>query len=151
MPSVTDASGTSSAPASSEARSLPSSPSIADLWADLRDVTQRIRPDRDISTPEMRVAWERGERERFFPYGKSFREVVVGLLLGGAATALVRAFPWIGLLVGAALVAVGARLVSGSTLYADVGERVADRLGPVARHADIRGYLAYGLPMERRR
>jgi peroxiredoxin len=50
-------------------------PSIAELWADLRDVTSRIRWDWDITDPELRAAWERGDRTRFFPYGKSLREV----------------------------------------------------------------------------
>jgi hypothetical protein len=45
------------------------------LWSDLRDVTRRIRPDWDITTPEMRAVWERGERDQFFPYGKKFRDV----------------------------------------------------------------------------
>jgi hypothetical protein len=50
-------------------------PSISDLWSDLREVTRRIRPDWDITSPEMRAAWERGERDQFFPYGKKFHEV----------------------------------------------------------------------------
>ena len=50
-------------------------PSIAELWADLREVTRRIRPDWDIAEPEHRAAWERDERTRFFPYGRSFHEV----------------------------------------------------------------------------
>jgi peroxiredoxin len=50
-------------------------PSISDLWSDLREVTHRIRPDWDITTPEMRAAWERGEKDRFYPYGKKFSEV----------------------------------------------------------------------------
>jgi hypothetical protein len=36
--------------------------------------TRRIRPDWDITTEDMRTAWERGERDRFFPYGRRFRE-----------------------------------------------------------------------------
>ena len=47
-------------------------PSIYELWLDQREVTRRIRPDRDISSSEMRSARERGERDRFFPYGKRF-------------------------------------------------------------------------------
>jgi hypothetical protein len=50
-------------------------PSIYELWLDQREVTRRIRPDWDISSSEMRSAWERGERDRFFPYGKRFRDV----------------------------------------------------------------------------
>ncbi len=68
-----------------------------------------------------------------------------GLLLGVAATALVRAFPWVGLAVGVGLVALGARLVSGATVYANLGERVADWLGLRARQAGARGYFLYGL------
>jgi peroxiredoxin len=48
-------------------------PSVEDLRHDLRELFQRIRPDWDISDPELRAAWERGERERFFPYTKSRR------------------------------------------------------------------------------
>jgi hypothetical protein len=29
---------------------------------------QKIRPDWDIADPELRKAWDRGERDRFFPY-----------------------------------------------------------------------------------
>jgi cytochrome c-type biogenesis protein len=68
-----------------------------------------------------------------------------GLLLGFAATALVRLLPWVGLVVGVALVAVGARLTARPTLYASVGERIADRLGRRARRAGAGGYFIYGL------
>jgi peroxiredoxin len=43
-------------------------PSIDDLRRDLREMFQKIRPDWDISDPALRQAWDRGERERFFPY-----------------------------------------------------------------------------------
>jgi hypothetical protein len=33
-------------------------PSIYDLWADLRDLHQRIKPDFDPTTPQARAAWE---------------------------------------------------------------------------------------------
>jgi peroxiredoxin len=33
-------------------------PSAYDLWADLRELHRRIRPDFDPTTPEARVAWE---------------------------------------------------------------------------------------------
>ena len=52
-------------------------PSTADLHADLRDITRRNRPDRQIDTPEMRAKWERGERTDFYPYGKSWKQVFV--------------------------------------------------------------------------
>jgi cytochrome c-type biogenesis protein len=68
-----------------------------------------------------------------------------GLLLGAAATVLVRLFPWVGLAIGVGLVALGARLVSGPTLYASVGERIADRLGGRARRTGGASYFVYGL------
>jgi len=46
-------------------------PSVEDLRHDLRELFQKIRPDWDISDSELRAAWERGERERFYPYKKS--------------------------------------------------------------------------------
>jgi hypothetical protein len=52
-------------------------PSVAELHADLREVSRRIRPDWKIDTPEMREKWQRGDKKSFFPYGKSFRQVLV--------------------------------------------------------------------------
>jgi peroxiredoxin len=52
-------------------------PSTAELHADLRDISARIRPDWRIDTPEMRAKWERGERDDFYPYGKSWKQVFV--------------------------------------------------------------------------
>jgi peroxiredoxin len=43
-------------------------PSNEDLHRDLREVTRKIRPDWDLSAPGLREAWDRGERERFYPY-----------------------------------------------------------------------------------
>jgi cytochrome c-type biogenesis protein len=67
---------------------------------------------------------------------------LAGLLLGVAATALVRLFPWVGLLVGVSLVALVARLAGGTTVYASVGDRIADRIGGRARRGS---YFIYGL------
>lgn len=50
-------------------------PSNDDLRRDLREVTRRIRPDWDLSAPGLRERWERGERDGFWPYGRSMREV----------------------------------------------------------------------------
>src|SRR6266536_11739 len=68
-----------------------------------------------------------------------------GLLLGVAATAVVRVFPLVGLAVGVGLVAVGARLIGGATVYAGLGERIADRLGQRAQQSGTRGYFLYGV------
>lgn len=43
-------------------------PSVEELRRDLREVTRKIRPDWDITSPDRRQAWDRGEKERFYPY-----------------------------------------------------------------------------------
>jgi len=50
-------------------------PSISELHLDLRALSSKIRPDWQIDTPEMRAAWDRGEKKRFFPYGRSMKEM----------------------------------------------------------------------------
>jgi hypothetical protein len=35
-------------------------PTVEDLQQDLRVVTQKCRPDWDITTPQMRAAWKEG-------------------------------------------------------------------------------------------
>jgi peroxiredoxin len=52
-------------------------PTPAELHDDLREITRRIRPDWQIDTPEMRDAWQKGEKKRFFPYGKSMKEILI--------------------------------------------------------------------------
>lgn len=43
-------------------------PSIADLWTDLREVTQKIRPDWDICRPPLEKEWAEGDKKDFYPY-----------------------------------------------------------------------------------
>jgi peroxiredoxin len=50
-------------------------PTIEELRQDLRSVLQKSRPDWDITKPELKAAWESGDKMRFFPYGKSYAEV----------------------------------------------------------------------------
>lgn len=52
-------------------------PSTAELHQDLREVTRKIRPDWKIDTPEMRRKWEEDEKDDFYPYGKSWKEVFI--------------------------------------------------------------------------
>jgi peroxiredoxin len=42
-------------------------PSVHELWQDLRDVFQKIRPDWDLSTPGLRENWEQGIRPCIIP------------------------------------------------------------------------------------
>jgi peroxiredoxin len=51
-------------------------PTVEELRQDLRAVLQKCRPDWDISRPELKAAWERGEKDRFFPYGKSYAKML---------------------------------------------------------------------------
>jgi hypothetical protein len=52
-------------------------PSIEELRMDLREITRKIRPDWDITRPELREAWTQDKRrgELFYPYGKTLAEV----------------------------------------------------------------------------
>jgi peroxiredoxin len=51
-------------------------PTVEELRQDLRTVLQKCRPDWDITAPELRAAWQRGEKDRFFPYGRKFTDVL---------------------------------------------------------------------------
>jgi hypothetical protein len=45
---------------------------MEDLRQDLRAVSKKCRPDWDISTPELKAAWQQGRKELFYPYSKSY-------------------------------------------------------------------------------
>ncbi|HEU0274022.1 MAG TPA: redoxin domain-containing protein [Candidatus Udaeobacter sp.] len=51
-------------------------PTVEELRQDLRAVLQKCRPDWDITTAEIKAAWEEGRKERFYPYGKTFAETI---------------------------------------------------------------------------
>jgi peroxiredoxin len=48
-------------------------PTMEELRQDLSVVTRKCRPDWDITTPDLRAAWQEGRRELFYPYGKTYR------------------------------------------------------------------------------
>jgi peroxiredoxin len=50
-------------------------PTVEELRQDLRAVSRKCRPDWDLSDPELREAWGRGEKARFYPYGRSYAAV----------------------------------------------------------------------------
>jgi peroxiredoxin len=50
-------------------------PTAEELRQDLRAVLKKCRADWDITSPELKAAWERGEKNRFYPYGKSLSKV----------------------------------------------------------------------------
>jgi peroxiredoxin len=47
-------------------------PTLEDLRQDLRAVTKKCRPDWDITTSELKAAWQQGRKELFYPYGKTY-------------------------------------------------------------------------------
>jgi peroxiredoxin len=49
-------------------------PTLEELRHDLRAILIK-RFDWDPTKPEARAAWERGEKDRFYPYGKSYAKV----------------------------------------------------------------------------
>ena len=51
-------------------------PTLEELRQDLRAVTKKSRPDWDITTPELKVAWQQGRKELFYPYGKTFAQTL---------------------------------------------------------------------------
>jgi peroxiredoxin len=51
-------------------------PTVEELRQDLRSVLQKCRPDWDLSDPTLRDAWAKGEKARFYPYGKSYAQVL---------------------------------------------------------------------------
>jgi len=53
-------------------------PTVEELRHDLRAVLQRGRPDRDIGGAEQPDARERGDKARFWPYGKTQAQVLAG-------------------------------------------------------------------------
>ena len=51
-------------------------PTVEELRLDLRAVSRKCRPDWDITTPELKAAWQQGRKERFYPYGKTYAQTL---------------------------------------------------------------------------
>jgi hypothetical protein len=51
-------------------------PTAEELRQDLRAVLKKCRPDWDITTPELKAAWQEGRKELFYPYGKSYAQTI---------------------------------------------------------------------------
>lgn len=50
-------------------------PTVEELRLDLRAVLQRCRPDWDITSAEQRADWMKGDKAKFYPYGKTQAQV----------------------------------------------------------------------------
>jgi peroxiredoxin len=51
-------------------------PTMDDLRHDLRAFTIKCRSDWDITTSEMKAAWQQGRKDLFYPYGKSYVQTI---------------------------------------------------------------------------
>jgi peroxiredoxin len=51
-------------------------PTLEDLRQDLRAVIKKCRPDWDITTPQLKAAWQEGRKELFYPYGKTYAQTL---------------------------------------------------------------------------
>jgi peroxiredoxin len=51
-------------------------PTLEDLRQDLRAVTRKCRPDWDITTPELKAAWQQGRKDLFYPYGQTYAQTL---------------------------------------------------------------------------
>ena len=49
-------------------------PSTAELYDALRELTQAIRPDWELSRPGLKRQWEAGDKSTFYPYGMKSME-----------------------------------------------------------------------------
>ncbi|MGC1367483.1 MAG: redoxin domain-containing protein [Candidatus Acidiferrum sp.] len=51
-------------------------PTLEELRQDLRAVAKKCRADWDITTPELKAAWEQGRKELFYPYGRTYVQIL---------------------------------------------------------------------------
>ncbi len=58
-------------------------PTIEDLRQDLRAVLRQCRPDWDITQPELKAAWQQGDKKLFYPYDRTYEQTVTGVSLRG--------------------------------------------------------------------
>ncbi|MBW4455326.1 MAG: hypothetical protein KME55_22885 [Nostoc indistinguendum CM1-VF10] len=51
-------------------------PTLEELRQDLRSILRKCRPDWDITTPELKTAWQEDRKELFYPYGKTYAQTL---------------------------------------------------------------------------
>jgi hypothetical protein len=64
---------------------------MEELRQDLRVVTRKCRPDWDITTAELKAAWQQGRKELFYPCGKTYAQTIGGRGLGSSPEEACRA------------------------------------------------------------
>jgi cytochrome c-type biogenesis protein len=104
-----------------------------------------------------------GNQEAGFEKRSSLGRVLRALLIGGAVSlgfvllfglagvvvsaggnAILGAMPWVGAVIGAALVVMGLWMLAGRTLYTGIFERLAARIGD-PKAMGVRGFFLFGL------
>lgn len=70
---------------------------------------------------------------------------ITGLILGSVTSSLTRIFPWLGLIVGVALVLLAGRMMTSEGIYSSLGERMSARVSGAAHGRNVLGYFAYGV------
>ncbi len=55
-------------------------PTIEDLRQDLRAVLRQCRPDWDITQPELKAAWQQGDKKLFYPYDRAYERTDTAVL-----------------------------------------------------------------------
>ena len=69
---------------------------------------------------------------------------VVGAVVGVSASFVSDVLPWLGLVIGIALVLIGAWMVGGGKLYTGLAARAANRMGDPSQ-VSVKGYFLFGL------
>jgi hypothetical protein len=57
-------------------------PSVSELYGELRELTREIRPDWDLSKPELKRRWDTGDKAPFYPHGEKSMEQLMKEMAG---------------------------------------------------------------------
>jgi cytochrome c-type biogenesis protein len=103
----------------------------------------------DLNDTETRSRWSRLRRAFAIGASVTLGFVVLfgiaGLILSSVTTTLTNVFPWLGLVVGVALLLLAGRLMVAEGLYSGLGERLGARVTGLASGSNVAGYFAYGV------
>ena len=69
---------------------------------------------------------------------------LAGMIVAAGGGVILGAMPWVGIVIGGALILVGIWILAGRTLYTGVFERFAQRIGD-PRAMSVRGFFLFGL------
>ncbi len=69
---------------------------------------------------------------------------LAGVVVSAGGNAILGSMPWVGTLIGAALILMGLWMLAGRTVYTGLFERLAERIGD-PKEMSIRGFFLFGL------